>query len=49
MIKISQQSISVMKSMVVTLMLVAQRTVKGCCKTLLHSILTKQGILINKN
>lgn len=48
-IKISQQSISVMKSMRVTVMLVAQRTVKGRCKALLHSILTKQGILINKN
>lgn len=49
MIKISQQTISVMKSMEVTVMLVAQRTVKGCCKASLHSILTKQGILINKN
>lgn len=49
MIKISLQSVSVMKSMPVTVMLVAQRTVKGIYKAVLHIILTKQGILINKN
>lgn len=38
-----------MKSMPVTVMLVAQSTVLGIYKALLHSILTKQGILINKN
>lgn len=48
-IKISLQSVLVMKSMAVTLTPAAPRAVSGCCKTLLRSILSKQGILINKN
>lgn len=47
MIKISEQSILVMKSMREKLILVALG--KRFYKTLLHSIQTKQRILINKN